>query len=206
DDALARRFGETSFSGGIEQSAFNPRTHLFYLSIPELSGVSSRGAVAVINPRTHQVTDLFHVNNCTPAALALGPDNNLLVACSDPSRTVVMNSEDGRIVREILEVGGSDEGWFNRGDEHYYVAARTDRSGPKLGIIDAETNSFITKVTTAVNAHSVAANRRDNHVFVPLTPPRAGHPEDPNPCADFGGHPFDGPGCIGVYWSTEDNG
>jgi len=42
-------------------------------------------------------------------------------------------------------------------------------------------------------------------VFVPLRPPRAGHPEDPNTCVDFGGHQFDGRGCIGVYWSADDS-
>jgi len=204
DETLAHRFGETSFSNGLEQSVFNPQTHLFYLSVPELSGVNANGAVAVINPGTQEVTQLFRVHNCQPAGLALGLDNNLLVGCSDPSRTVVMNAEDGRIVREILEIGGSDEVWFNRGDRHYYLAARDNPSGPKLGVVDAESNRLITAVTTAFNAHSVAADRQNNHVFVPLRPPRAGHPEDPNTCVDFGGHQFDGRGCIGVYWSADD--
>ncbi len=206
DDALAHRFGEASFSNGIEQSVFNPETHLFYLSVPELSGVYANGAVAVIDPRTQEVTNLFRVHNCQPAGLALGPDNNLLVGCSDPSRSVVMNAENGEIVREILAVGGSDEVWFNHGDGHYYLAARNDPSGPKLGIIDAESNRFVAKLTTAFNSHSVTANRHDNHVFVPLTPPRVGHPTDPNTCVDFGGHQFDGRGCIGVYWSADDEG
>jgi hypothetical protein len=203
DAALAARFGETSFSNGIEQSVYNPETGLFYLSIPELSGVYANGAVAVINPRTQEVTNLFRVHNCQPAGLALGPDNNLLVGCSDPSRTVVMSAEEGEIVREILDVGGSDEVWFNPGDNRYYTGSRNDPSGPKLGIIDADGNRFVTKLVTAFNSHSVAANRHNNRVFVPLTPPRAGH-TDPNLCVDFGGHQFDGRGCIGVYWSADD--
>ncbi len=204
DDALAHRFGETSFSNGIEQSVFNPQTHLFYLSVPELSGVSANGAVAVIDPGTQEVTQLFRVHNCQPAGLALGLDNNLLVGCSDPSRTVVMSADDGTIVTEILAIGGNDEVWFNRGDRRYYLAARDNPGGPKLGVVDAETNQLITAVTTAFNAHSVAADRQNNHVFVPLRPPRAGHPEDPNTCVNFGGHQFDGRGCIGVYWSADD--
>jgi hypothetical protein len=204
DAALGAPFGVTSFSNGVEQPVWNPRTRRFYVSIPELNGVAEEGAIAVINPRSGQLTQLFRVNNCAPGGLALGPDQQLLIGCTDPSRTVVMEAEDGEIVREILQVGGSDEVWFNPGDGHYYLAARNNPGGPVLGVIDAETNEFTTSVTTAYNAHSVAVNERNNHIFVPLTPPRAGHPEDPNRCVDLGGPSFAGHGCIGVYWRSED--
>lgn len=199
DADLGRPFGVSAFTDGLEQSVWNPQTHRFYLSVPELDGDADKGAIAVINPRTRRVTRLFRVDNCHPAGLTLGPDQNLLIGCSDPSRTVVMNARTGRIVKEILQVGGSDEVWFNPGDEHYYLAARDNPSGPVLGVIDAERNTFTTSVNTALNAHSVAVDRFNNHVFVPLTPPRAGHPEDPNPCVAFGGPSFAGRGCIGVY-------
>lgn len=74
-----------------------------------------------------------------------------------------------------------------------------------LGIIDADTNSLLAKIPTAFNAHSVAADRRNNHVFAPLTPRRAGK-SDPDPCTSFGGASFLGRGCIGVYWSPQDDG
>lgn len=203
DAALGAPFGVTSFSDGVEQPVWNPRTQHFYVSIPGLNDVAGLGAVAVINPRNGHLTQLFRVHNCSPGGLALGPDQNLLIGCSDPSRTLVIAAEDGEIVREILNVGGSDEVWFNRGDNHYYLAARTNPGGPVLGVVDAESNRVIAKVTSSVNAHSVAANRHNNHVFVPLAPPRNGHPEDPNRCVQLGGPTFAGHGCIGVFWSTD---
>src|SRR5215472_18697084 len=100
----------------------------------------------------------------------------------------------------ITQVGGADEVWFNEGDRRFYVAARDNPGGPVLGVIDAVTNSWIENVSTAFNAHSVAADRVNNHIFVPLRPPRAGHtPPDPDPCVAFGGPSFRGRGCIGVY-------
>ena len=206
DAALGAPFGVTSFSNGVEQPVWNPRTHRFYVSIPELNGVAEEGAIAVIDPRNGHLTQLFRVNNCAPGGLALGPDQQLLIGCTDPSRTVVIEAEDGEIVRQILGVGGSDEVWFNPGDDRYYLAARNNPSGPVLGVIDAESNELVTRVTTAYNAHSVAVNQHNNHIFVPLTPPRNGHPTDPNRCVDLGGPSFTGHGCIGVYWSTDDQG
>src|SRR5258708_12609293 len=107
-----------------------------------------------------------------------------------------MSADDGPIVREILAIGGNDGFWLNRGDRRYYLAARDNPGGPKLGVVDAETNQLITAVTTAFNAHSVAADRQNNHVFVPLRPPSAGHPEDPNPFFHFARPPFHRPRAV----------
>jgi DNA-binding beta-propeller fold protein YncE len=74
-----------------------------------------------------------------------------------------------------------------------------------LGVMDATNNTFSTAVSTSFNAHSVAVNRHNNHVFVPLRPPRAGvTPPDPDLCTAFGGPSFSGRGCIGVYWRMEE--
>ncbi len=190
---------------GLEQPLWVEGTGSVYVSVPELDGDFDKGAVAKIDPVGSKgggpiVTDLFPVSKCHPAGLTLGPGLRLLIGCSDPSRSIVLDARTGEVLKTILDVGGSDEVWFNPGDEHYYLAARNDPSGPSLGIIDADHNTFIAKVPTAFNAHSVAADRRNNHVFVPLTPPRAGK-TDPDPCVSFGGASFAGRGCIGVYWS-----
>jgi hypothetical protein len=196
---------KNTVTGGLEQPLWVAGTGRLYVSVPELDGVSTNGAIAQVDPVGSKdsgpvVTALFPVSNCQPAGLTLGPSLRLLVGCADPSRSVILDAKTGTVLKTIVDVGGSDEVWFNPGDEHYYLAARNDPSGPNLGIIDAETNAFIAKVPTAFNAHSVAADRRNNHVFVPLTPPRAGK-TDPDPCVKLGGASFAGRGCIGVYWS-----
>jgi hypothetical protein len=192
---------KNAVTGGLEQPRWVPKTGRFYVSVPELDGDATKGAIAVIDPVAQMVTDLLPVSNCQPAGLELGPRQQLLIGCADPSRSIVLDATTGDIVAIITEVGGSDEVWFNPGDERYYLAARNDPSGPSLGIIDAGTNAFVGKVPTAFNAHSVAADPRNNHVFVPLTPPRSGK-SDPDPCVKSGGPTFTGRGCIGVYWGS----
>jgi DNA-binding beta-propeller fold protein YncE len=162
-------------TNGLEQSVWDPATRLFYLSVPELDGNPATGEIAVIDPRKHAVVDHFPVSECEPAGLVLGPHQNLLVGCSQdaiaagfPAKTLVLHAPDGRLVATITETGGSDEVWFNRGDGRYYLAARGLKP-PALGVIDARTNRFIENVRpTSSNAHSVAADSENNHIFVPL--------------------------------------
>ena len=93
-------------------------------------------------------------------------------------------------------VGAGDEVWFNSGDGNYYVtgsgsplrptsaAPLTAQGSTPLGVIDAEDKTLIQLVPTfnvpavgtgnnatqhpAGTAHSVAANAKNNLVFVPL--------------------------------------
>src|SRR5205814_3105190 len=135
----------------------------FYLAVPELNGTTADGAVAVINSRTASVESTLHVKFCQPAGLTLGPNQDLLlgcsvifdtagVACSPATATtslnchgnaanpkqVVMDARTGAIDRDVFGVGGSDEVWFNPGDNRYYTASRGDPHGPVLGVIDAK--------------------------------------------------------------------
>ena len=84
---------------------------------------------------------------------------------------------------DFSNVGGSDEVWFNPGDNRYYLA----ESGlQNLGIIDAATLTFVAEVESGLGAHSVAADLATNHIFVPVAGP------DPA-CPD---------GCIAVFSSV----
>src|SRR5436190_793928 len=124
--------------------------------------------VKVIDPRTRSRVGLFPVQNCGPAGLTLGPKQQLLLGCGDPTAVQVMDARSGDIVATIAEVSGADEVWYNPGDKHYYVAARNNPSGPVFGVIDAVTNRWIQNVPTGPNAHSIAANPINDEIFVPL--------------------------------------
>ena len=92
--------------------------------------------------------------------------------------SVIMDT-DGTIDAMVAGVSGSDEVWYNRGDGNYYLAARNNSGGPVLGVIDAKSKTLSQVIPTinvagkanvfpAGTAHSVAVNRRNNQVFVPL--------------------------------------
>src|SRR5262249_2472699 len=191
-------------TNGLEQPVWDPDTQRFYISVPEINGNPATGEIAVIDPRSMGVTNTYPVSQCQPAGLVEGPSDNLLVGCANsddvtfPPNLIVLDIRTGSLLANIPQVGGVDEVWFNQGDRRFYVSARNNPSGPVLGVIDAVTNTWIENVPTAFNAHSVAADRKNNHIFVPLRPPRPGT-ADPNPCVAFGGPSFAGRGCIGVY-------
>src|SRR5262249_7781220 len=139
---------------------------------------------AVLDPTTFKFARAsFPVPDCAPHGLALGPFPNALVGCSGaglpagrPMQSLIINIQTGAIVKTITQVGGSDEVWYNPGDNRYYLAANgmttTGLVGgallPVLGIIDAGSNTFIANVETAVGAHSVAVDPVTNAVFMPF--------------------------------------
>ncbi len=191
-------------TNGLEQSLWDPDTQLFYLSVPEINGNPATGEVAVIDPRSMEVVNHFPVSECQPAGLAQGPFDHALVGCADhnsvgfPPKLIVLNLRNGGILANITQVGGVDEVWYNAGDRRFYAAARNNPSGPVLGVINAVNDTWLQNVPTNPNAHSVAADRKNNHVFVPLPPPPAGSTA-PDRCVEVGGASFAGKGCIGVY-------
>ncbi|HEY6830228.1 MAG TPA: hypothetical protein VI259_25420 [Gemmatimonadaceae bacterium] len=175
-------------TGGLEQPVWDQKTKRFYISVPELNGDASQSGVAVFNPKTGIVENVFNVGDCSPSGIALGPSQHLLLGCAQQP-SLVISALTGEIVAAIDQVGGSDEVWFNPGDGRYYLAARNNPGGPVLGIVDAETNTWIENVPTSPNSHSVAADPRSNQIYVPLTASKA------SPCTN---------GCIGVYQDTDD--
>ena len=107
-------------------------------------------------------------------------------------RTYVINGRTGKILATITQVGGEDEVSYNPGDGHYYTGSRdfftnptATSATPVLGVIDAYTNQWVENVPTGPNSHSVAANPRNNYIYVPL--------KNPNALCD------DLPGCVGIF-------
>jgi DNA-binding beta-propeller fold protein YncE len=156
---------------GIEQPVWDPGTQRFYQAVPETKAHPG-GAVAVVDPRARTVTALYPVTSCQPHGLAVGPTEELLLGCSagKDARSIILNVRTGTVVSTLTEVGGSDQVWYNPGDQRYYLAARENPGGPVLGVIDARTHRWLTNIPTAKNAHSVAVNAVTNEAFVPLTP------------------------------------
>ena len=110
---------------------------------------------------------------------------------------VILDARTGAIDKTVPGVGVGDEVWFNSGDGNYYTASATSPLRPTevvastpltaqgaaiLGVIGARDRTLkqlvptlnVPAVTTGAlphavsTAHSVAANAKNNHVFVPL--------------------------------------
>jgi hypothetical protein len=200
------------FGLSIEQPAWDPKTRRFYTSLPvvannppgcnygQLPGpITCDGGLLVtdptaptavqgaFNPATNTGVVLLHA--CGPNGATVGPDHNLLLGCTpqnNPSNTttLVINAKN-KEQTPIVHITGSDEVWFNKGDQRYYLGASRDCTIPGtpcpaasqqtsvLGVIDAETNRLIEKIPQSSASHSVAADSERNRIFVAQVAPVA---------------------------------
>jgi len=195
---------------GIEQPQYSPKTGMFYVSVPQIvagDANAAKGGVSEVDPTTMKVTHTYEVDNCSPAGLAIGPNDDVLVGCggvfNNATQSAILNVKTGD-VHYVPEVGGSDEVWYDAGTHHYYLAAyhNVDSAGkanPVLGTIDALTRVYDGSLPFSITSHSVAADRRSLHVFVPVGVPAPGvtppTPDPTNPCPDA----LKAKGCVAVY-------
>jgi DNA-binding beta-propeller fold protein YncE len=153
-------------TNGAEQSVYDPATGMFYISIPATK-TNPGGEIDVIDPVGLKVTAKYGLTNCGPNGAALGPGNQLLAGCGNPHRSVIIDKTNGNVLADFTTIGGSDEVWFNPGDNRYYLGEGT--LFQDLGIIDAQTLTMVGEVQSGVGAHSVAADLATNHIFVPVS-------------------------------------
>jgi hypothetical protein len=180
----------TKATDGIEQPVYDPQTHKIFQAVPQ-TDANPGGEIDVIEPKAQKITQVYPLDGCTPHGLTLGPNRNLLVGCSGADLaagssliSIVLNARNGHVIKTITGIGGSDEVWYNPGDNHYYTGSNRWTSNgqvggtaqPVLGVIDAATNKVLDKVATSPVSHSVAADPANNHIYVPLQiPPASNH-------------------------------
>ena len=135
---------------GAEQPVWDPGTQKFFLSIPQLGPNPTQGAVIRISI-TGTVEATYRIDFCSPAGLALGPNEDLLVGCNTiwedtdgalwtgnadrrthtaAPQLVILNAKTGSIEANVLGAGVGDEVWFNKGDNHYYAASSGSNLAP----------------------------------------------------------------------------
>ena len=200
------------FGLSIEQPAWDPKTRRFYTSLPIVKNnpqgcnydgnagpITCDGGLLVtdptaptavqgaFNPATNTGVVLLHA--CNPNGATVGPDDNLLLGCtpqnSPSDTTTLLINAKTREQTPIIHITGSDEVWFNKGDQRYYVGASRDctipgtpcpaanQQTPVLGVIDANTNLLIDKIPQSLGSHSVAADSKRNRIFVGQVAPVA---------------------------------
>ena len=177
DRSVVGRLAFPDATDGLEQPVWDPASGLFYDAVP-VTKTNPGGEIDVIDPTSMTVTGVYPLGDCTPHGLALGPGQQMLVGCNGGAqKNSIIMTTGGSVVATITQVGGSDEVWYNPGDNHYYLAAngmtvdgtKTGALAPALGVIDASTNQWMVNVPTVPNAHSVAVDPQTNHIYVPLT-------------------------------------
>jgi hypothetical protein len=171
---------------GIEQPVYDHDSNRFYLAVP-CTSAHPNGAIYVIDPKNKSVEKIYDTVGtgdaagvpCLPHGLALGPRQNLLLGCSGDGPTgtqmisIIMKATTGAVLKTFTQAGGSDEVYYDKGNNTYFLAmsswTSTGKTGtgnptPSLGIIDAGNSDngnkapqFIQNILTTRTSHSVAA-------------------------------------------------
>jgi len=183
---------------GLEQPVWSAVTGNIYLAIPEIDHAD--GGVAIIEPKSRTILKIIRTEGCHPNGAALGSDEHLLLGCRQPGVTkstskelsrgaVMLDMRTGKKITRFPSLVASDELAYNAGDKRFYVSAYGNPSGPVVaGVDSAVPGRPIVTASTGDLAHSVAADPRTNHIFVPL------RPNAKDPSCQYG--------CIGVYAVT----
>ena len=141
----------------------------------------------MINPKTKSVEKIYDTIGtgvaagvpCFPHGLTLGPRQNLLLGCSGDGATgtqmisIIMKATTGAVLKTFNQAGGSDEVYYDKGNNTYFLAMSswtssgktgTGNPTPSLGIIDAGSSDsgngapdWIQNILTTRTSHSVTA-------------------------------------------------
>jgi hypothetical protein len=215
----------------IEQPAWEPKTGRFYTSLPQIANNPPgctfggpnycQGGVLIVDPLHPQAvygafnpatnTGVFALKDCGPNGATVGPHANLMLGCTPqnvPTNTTtqVINAKTKNFV-EVGGLTGSDEVWYNSGDNRYYtgssracgLAAGCPAGGAALGVVNAATNFLIEKIPQSSNSHSVAADSERNLIFVPQVAPAGVVGSGGDTTAVGAGICGGAKGCVGVY-------
>jgi hypothetical protein len=191
----------------IEQPAWEQRTGRFYVSLPQIANNPAgctfdgsggkpicQGGLLIIDPHHPKAvygafdaatnTGVLALSDCGPNGATVGPNGNLMLGCTPQNvatnkTTQVINALT-KNTANVVGLTGSDEVWYNAGDNRYYTGSSRacgkpsgcPTGGAVLGVIDG-TSVLIEKIPQSSNSHSVAADSKRNRIFVPQVAPVA---------------------------------
>jgi hypothetical protein len=222
----------------LEQPAWDTKTQRFYTSIPIIANnppgcvlggtpVCSGGLLVtdpdnpiavegLFNPTTG--TGVIPLPACGPNGATVGVDDNLLLGCTPanypPQTTTLVINAKTHNSAAVNGITGSDEVFFNKGDNRYYLGASraikpptsTLGSGAVLGVVSGS-SVLIETIPSSSGSHSVAADSKRNLIFVPEIYSRPAGAVPPGDANTVGGGPTTvgslvcggADGCIAVY-------
>jgi hypothetical protein len=182
----------------LEQPAWDPKTQRFYTSIPTIANnppgcvlggtPACSGGLLVTDPdNPRPVEGLFDpttgtgvipLPSCGPNGATVGVDDNLLLGCTPgnypPGTTTLVINAKTHNSASVNGITGSDEVFFNKGDNRYYLAASAAikpagsmlGTGSVLGVVSGS-SVLIETIPSSSGSHSVATDSKRNLIFLP---------------------------------------
>jgi DNA-binding beta-propeller fold protein YncE len=177
DSKTLKVVGTTQLTGieATGQAVYGADTAKFYVPVTSTSGT---GGVAVIDPKTRQVTSTIDLGKCEPSGAAFGPGTQLLVGTA----TVGFNGQEAAATGQpaIIDVAkgtilarlpapskagrGIDGVAYDGGAKQYFLA---DMSSASIWVYDAVTFKELSEIAVG-DAHQLAVDTANHHLFVPV--------------------------------------
>jgi len=156
-------------TAGVEQPVYEHGQ--FLLAVPQ-TRQHPQGELAIIRVdragRPHLAERHPIALPCQPNGLAVGRPYQVLLGCA-VGHPLVMNTTSWEIRAVISPItGGTDQVWYNPTDQRFFTATAIDTAHPVVGVIDAQTEAWLTSIPTVPFAHAVAVDPASRHVFVPM--------------------------------------
>jgi hypothetical protein len=162
DGRILGRYVYPKGQDGMEQPVWNRRTGLFYQNVP-----GAKNRIDIFNPRklprpvrSISVECKGGLLGLTLSGLTVGPRGVLMTVCGNVGGAAI-DPVTGKILKIVPQGGDADEVWYDPGSNRYYFSTQSG-----VSVVNAANYKYIGSV--ALPSHSVAANSRNRHVFVPV--------------------------------------
>jgi hypothetical protein len=162
DGSVLGRYVYTRSQDGMEQPAWVRETDMFYQNVP-----GTKNRLDVFDPhhlpnpvKSFPVDCTGGLLGLTLSGLTVGPNGLLMTVCGSVGG-VAVDSRTGKVGKPIPEGADADEVWYDSGSDNYYFSRNSN-----VVVVNAATEKFVTYIP--LGSHSVAANSRNRHVFVPV--------------------------------------
>jgi len=164
--------------GGMEQSAWNPNTSSWWVSVPSFNGTDAGGLSQFSLNGTFMSSINFSsmgIGACSASGLALGANGNLMVGCNTGSaQAVVVNPKTGKIVTTLPQISNTDELWYDPTSNRFFVTGTNAAGDRVIDVFDGTNYALLQSIDLTAqgfgtgNAHSVAVDPLNGEIFVPI--------------------------------------
>jgi hypothetical protein len=162
DGSIVGRYDYPKEQDGMEQPAWDRATGMFYQNVPgKMNRLDVFDPHKLPNPvKSLPVACSGGLLGLTLSGLTVGPNGRLMTVCGSVGGLSV-DPRTGKAGNPVPEGSDADEVWYDPGANNYYFSKNS-----KLAVVSGATEKFVTYIP--LGSHSVAANAKNKHVFVPV--------------------------------------
>ena len=192
DMVIARYdYDQTIAPQGLEVCAYVPGLQKFFVNNDgnnkNLNGQLDSFSLTSVQAKAPVLDTPIPLPDCNPNGLAVGPNNEAVIACDSSAEAIegkplisLIVDLKNRTVFPPIPFGGSDLASYDPVTNRYFLGSRNWQSSgkfsstlpknPSLGIIDAATHKALPSVAAGKGAHTAVVDSARGRVYVPYTP------------------------------------